>query len=226
MKFGLKLKEIRNKHKDSLATLGEKLGVSNTYVTKIEQGISPASENFFLKLLEVYHSDRNELTKSYLQETLPPPILDKIVFKENTGMMSITPTFINKIIQVYCLDTSGDGILLQEPKTRELIIPMIQKLNENNIYIEITGEEYEPNFYKKDVILVEPSTSTWQQLNKKIVVISKDGYNYVKKVEIVDYEVKFYSLNGLYPPIENTEGVELIGVFKQLLSRDLYKIKY
>lgn len=225
MEFGELLKKIRKKNQDSLYTLGEKLEVSHTFVDKIEKGLSPISEKVFNKLIDIYFDDVDELTLAYLEEKLPNQILEKLVYK-NDHLTISSPTLRLQKFKVYMLEAGGDGSLLRETKNKELIIPMGIQLNKNSYCIEILGTELEPTFYENDIILIEETKETWQQLNKKIVVIEKGGIKYVRKIIIVNYKPKFFSLNEIYPPFEDSEEIKCLGVVSKLLNRDLSKIKF
>ncbi|MBC2855320.1 helix-turn-helix domain-containing protein [Cetobacterium sp. 2A] len=225
MGFGETLKKVRKIRKDSLYTLADKLDVSHSYIDKVEKGISPISEKLYNKLISVYDLDADELTLSYLEEKLPNTILEKLVYKNDSLTVSSPALKVQKF-KVYVLNSTGDGSLLQEMKTKEMIIPMGIQLKKNAYCIEITGSELEPLFYDEDTLLIEESDDTWQELNKKIIVIEKDGIRYVRKVMIVDYKPKFFALNDIYPPFDDDGNIKCLGVVTRLLSRNLSKIKF
>lgn len=224
MSFGETLKNIRKKHKDSLATLAEKLGVAYSYIDRVEKG-SAISEKIFTKLLEVYQEDEDELNLSYLEKTVPEVILDKLMYK-NDKLTVTTPTMKAQKFKTYIVNSLGDGSLLSDYKIKELIIPMGLSLKKNNFCIEIEGDELEPIFYENDTLLIEETSESWQELNKKIVVIEKGDNRILRKVEIVNYEPLFFSLNNIYPPFPLDKEMKLLGKVTNLLSRNLEKIKF
>lgn len=81
MNFGETLKDIRKEHKDSLRTLANKLGVTHSYIQRIEENKIPISKNYFDKILKYYPLQKNRLIKSYLEETLPDEVQKEIGLK-------------------------------------------------------------------------------------------------------------------------------------------------
>ncbi|MCQ9626568.1 LexA family transcriptional regulator [Cetobacterium somerae] len=224
MKFGEVLKKVRKENQDSLYTLAEKLDVSHSYVDKIEKGITPISEKMYTKLIEVYTNNTDELTLAYLEEKLPNPVLEKLVYKNDSLSVSPNPMKAYRF-KVYELNSSGDGSLLQEFKIKEMIIPMGIQIKSNSYCVEVKGDELQPIFYPGDIVLIEETRETWQELNKKIVMIEQNGTRYIRKVQIVNYEPKFFSLNEIYAPFEGKD-IKCLGVVTRLLDRDLSKIKF
>lgn len=224
MKFGEILKKIRKENNDSLYTLAKKLDVSHSYVDKIEKGLSPVSENMYNKLIEVYISNSDKLTLAYLKEKLPKLVLEKLIYKNDSLSISQSPMKAYRF-KVYELNSFGDGSLLQDFKIKEMIIPMGIQIKSNSYCVEIIGNEFQPFFYPGDILLIEETKETWQELNKKIVMIEKSGIRYIRKVKIINYIPQFFSLNDIYAPFEN-ENIKCIGVVTRLLDRDLSKIKF
>lgn len=224
MKFGEILKKVRKQNDDSLYTLGEKLGVSHSYIDKIEKAQSPISEKMYNKLIEVYTNNIDELTLAYLEEKLPNPILEKLVYKNDSLSVASSPMKAYRF-KAYELNSSGDGSLLQDFKIKEMIIPMGIQIKSNSYCIEVKGDELQPFFYPGDTVLVEETKETWQELNKKIVMVEKNGVKFIRKVQIINYEPQFFSLNEIYPPFKGDE-IKCLGVVTRLLDRDLSNIKF
>lgn len=224
MGFGETLKKIRKKHNDSFYTLATKLGVAHSYVSKIEKE-NKVSEKVFKKLIEIYKADEDELSLSYLEEIVPDIILDKLVYKNDKLTFSV-PTMKAQKFKTYILASNGDGSLLSQFEIRELIIPMGLIIKKNSFCIEIQGTDLEPDFYEGDTLLIEETTEKWQELNKKIVVVEKDGERYIRKIGIIDYEPNLFSLNNVYPPFKVTDEVKIVGEVVSLLARNLKKIRF
>lgn len=79
MGFGETLSKIRKERKDTLRDLGEKLGVSHVYINNVEKAKTPASKNFFEKVVKCYSENEKELTEAYIEEVLPDDIAKKVL---------------------------------------------------------------------------------------------------------------------------------------------------
>lgn len=79
MGFGETLSKIRKERKDTLRDLGEKLGVSHVYINNVEKAKTPASKNFFEKVVKCYSENEKELTEAYIEEVLPDGIAKKVL---------------------------------------------------------------------------------------------------------------------------------------------------
>lgn len=71
MTFGEVLKEIRLKHDYSLRSLADNLGISFSYLNKIERGETPINKNVLEKVISFFPSEKNTFIKSYINEFLP-----------------------------------------------------------------------------------------------------------------------------------------------------------
>lgn len=224
MSFASELKKIRKKNKDSLYSLGEKIGTSHAYVDRVEKELVPMSEKRFVKLLEAYPEDKNELILAYLDKKLPEEILGHLIFKEEG--VSLKKIQMNKReFKVYTLDSLNDGKLLEEVHTKEMLIPMNFKFIDGSFCVEIQGNEIK-EFNNDDIYLFQPIKTPIQSLNQKIVVFQKNKEIYMRKVIIENYKPYFVSLNGLFPPIENSDEIKIIGVITTMLFRDLTAQKF
>ncbi len=76
--FGARLRELRKKAGLSQRELGDKIGVSFTYLSKIESGVMPPpSENIISQLAEVLNANEDELM--ILAGKIPPDIAQDMV---------------------------------------------------------------------------------------------------------------------------------------------------
>lgn len=74
MNFGEVLKEIRLKNNYSLRNLADKIGISFSYLNKIERGETPINKNVFEKLISFFPLEKKVFIKSYINEFLPTNI--------------------------------------------------------------------------------------------------------------------------------------------------------
>lgn len=79
MGFGETLSKIRKERNDTLRDLGEKLGVSHVYINNVEKAKTPASKNFFEKVVKCYSENEKELTEAYIEEVLPDDVAKKVL---------------------------------------------------------------------------------------------------------------------------------------------------
>ena len=83
MNFGKTLKEIRLKNNYSLRGLADKIGISFSYLNKIERGETPINKNVFEKIISFFPLEKDLFIKSYINEFLPTNInLDDFVNAE------------------------------------------------------------------------------------------------------------------------------------------------
>ena len=85
--LGETIKRIRKEHGDSLRTLASKLGITFTYIDRIEKGINTISVPVFKKLLTAYPLERNILIKEYADEYIPSEIKEVIGLKIETDFV-------------------------------------------------------------------------------------------------------------------------------------------
>lgn len=80
MQFGVRVKELRLNKRMTQRELADRLGVSFTYVSKVENGKlhfgDYPSEKFIHKLAELLEADENELL--LLADKVPPAIRQRI----------------------------------------------------------------------------------------------------------------------------------------------------
>ncbi|WP_300344547.1 helix-turn-helix transcriptional regulator [Fusobacterium sp.] len=83
MNFGEVLKEIRLKNNYSLRGLADKLGISFSYLNKIERGETPINKNVFEKIISFFPFEKEIFIKSYINEFLPTNLsLNNIIDSE------------------------------------------------------------------------------------------------------------------------------------------------
>lgn len=229
MKFGEKLKEIRLQKDYSLYDLGDKVGVSHSYIDLIEKGKRRASKKVIDKLLKVFPECEDELTDLYMAEKIPENYLKRLQEIKNSVKVEKVNTKVIKL-QVYSLASAGNGVLVpDEMKEREFLVKENLHISQNCFVIIIHGDSMEPLFYDNDSILIDPNDCTeLRRLANKVVAIEINGETLVKKLVINDeFKIQLNSLNDYYPPIiiDNEDDVRCIGVVSRLIDRDMNKIK-
>lgn len=145
MTFGETLKSIRIDKNDSYRKLGEKLGITFTYIKKIEDGERPINKNILSKLIEVYPDKEKEFTEAYLKEVLPDSIATKVLtdnrlllLKNNDELLinflvsEVTPSIRKTILEIMLLQrensTKLNGTYEENKEELEEIRKEIEKL--------------------------------------------------------------------------------------------------
>lgn len=78
MSFGSVLKKIRTEKNDTVRKLAEKAGMSFSFISRVEKGTAPVSENFVKKLIKAYPDKADELLNAYLDMKTPTDIKKKV----------------------------------------------------------------------------------------------------------------------------------------------------
>lgn len=102
IKIGNKLRELRDQHRLTTREVGERLGISHGYVSKIENGKIP-SLTILNKLCELYRIDIAELfdsKKIEVPEELDDLGVEWLLFSKEMKKQKLTPEQIKKYIQV------------------------------------------------------------------------------------------------------------------------------
>lgn len=74
MKFAEVLKKIRTEKNDTVRKLAEKAEISFSFISRVEKGTAPVSENFVKKLIKAYPDKAEELLNAYLDMKTPVDI--------------------------------------------------------------------------------------------------------------------------------------------------------
>lgn len=91
------LQEIRKKHGDSLRSLGEKMGINFTHISKIELGKIFASRQFIEKIIKVYPENKKEILEAHVQDVIPGDDILEILQGENYKEKDLISTLFEKL---------------------------------------------------------------------------------------------------------------------------------
>lgn len=100
-RIGEKLRKLRSQKGYSTREVGRRIGISNSYVSKIEKGQIP-SLTTLEKLCDLYSVDIKEMfgDNPEIPEELKTEDVEWIAFKEEMRKEELTPDEIKKYIQV------------------------------------------------------------------------------------------------------------------------------
>lgn len=219
------IKEYRKENNLTAAELAEKLGVSQVFLTKIENEQKKISE----KLL------------SSLKEVLPNNLIEEIILYENYKK---TPDDVKKklcgleekALRLENKIKSNARILLEE---EFVVIPVRAKASAGNGYInleeclyemkirkngfhqdcyliEVVGNSMEPKLEDGAFVVVDPRQIDY--IKDKIYVVKFEDETYIKKVEI-DENTGMMILKSVNPEFENKYITQKESSFVKILGR-------
>ncbi len=204
------LKKIREEYGYSVYEMGEKLGVSQTQVNQLENGNKNITEKYITKVCEVFPTYKRQLMKSfYLGQ------LKKIREKIPEGIEILKTENIETELPLY-IASAGTGLLVmdEDEKTIKLTLPPEIVKIKNIFSVIVHGDSMLPEYRDRDVLILDPNFSTYEELADQDVVIQKNGERYIKQLRFKNFEPYLYSYNEIYPPIPCCEEdeVKILGV--------------
>lgn len=235
--FGQWLREFRRERDLTGKEIGEKLGVSQAFVAKMESGIKNPSDELLESFFDSYRiSDKSKLE---IREMVALDKSPELIQKKYMNMKNKTKETDNydieegkKIsIKVFEYDTSKTGRVNLDKFTEEsfMLDSQISNELEDGMVIKVKGNYMQPYFYEGDILLIETEKfESWQELDKKIVLYKLEEEIYIRKVLFEKgkgYLVAFN--NNHYENIEITKDIEYIGKLrKQINIRNLDDIEF
>lgn len=95
MTFGELLNKLRVEKGMSLRELAEATEINFSFISKVEKGLVPASENFLEKIIEYFPLHKNELVDAYTQTYVSDIVLENL--KKKVEKSSIIEMFFDKL---------------------------------------------------------------------------------------------------------------------------------
>lgn len=77
--FGAVLKEVRQKNGDSLRKLSERIDISPSYISGIENELTRASNETFEKIISIYPNYKDQLITAFCEDILPQSAKEKLL---------------------------------------------------------------------------------------------------------------------------------------------------
>ncbi len=235
--FGQWLREFRRERDLTGKEIGEKLGVSQAFVAKMESGIKNPSDELLESFFDSYRiSDKSKLE---IREMVALDKSPELIQKKYMSMKNKTKETANydieegkKIsIKVFDYDTSKTGRVNLDKFTEEsfMLDSQISNELEDGMVIKVKGNYMQPYFYEGDMLLIETEKfESWQELDKKIVLYRLDEEIYIRKVLFEKGKGYLVAFNiNHYENVEIKENIEYIGKLrKQINIRDLDDIEF
>lgn len=203
---------IRNKREKADITserLGEMIGVSQPYVTMIENDKRNPSKNFLTKVKEILklsEKDMKEIEEYEKIRRIPEELQEKLIeFKRIEGNLF-------KEVPVYGKASAGVGYLNLETHIYKKRV-YLNGYSHNSFLIEICGDSMEPLIEEGSWALVDPCQTEY--IKGKIYVVTFNDETFIKQIEKFDDEgiIILRSLNPKYQDIlikENRWGEVII----------------
>lgn len=138
MKFGELLNKLRVEKGMSLRELAEKTDISFSFISKVETGLVPASENFLEKIIEYFPQHKNELVDAYIQtyvsdiviENLQKKVEKNLVFEMFFKKLSVEDRkeLLKNIVDKLEYQSYKRGTIEEDKEELEIIRKEIEKL--------------------------------------------------------------------------------------------------
>ena len=212
MKLSELLKRMREETGLTQADLRARLNVSKSLVSQMEAGTKNISKTTIDKLYKLFPEYKLEIDKAITEDKLSS--IKEITSKEpniSELMQIIESESYN--IKVYNLDISKDGEINLNSKydKEEIVIPAKARKYKNLFGIRIHGNG--TRVEDQELLVIHPESKfEWERLNDKIVYVEINKKKYVKQLKYENYKPYLFNFNDVYPPIEVSENVKLLGI--------------
>ena len=219
------IKKIRADYRESTRDFSEKIGLSHSFISKLEAGDRKVSKKTLGTLIKKYPLYEKELLQAYAEQNLPENFDDTF-----QGMRQVEG--VKEQLKIYNFISNSDGrVNFSNYKEMEFMLTKeVLEIVKNGFIFEVTGEMLLPFFSENDIIVFKKEElETWQELDSKLILIKLDEDYYLRKLYFEDGEPYLYAFNDrLYPKIQisKQKKVEYIGKLEMQLFRSVKNIKF
>ena len=209
------LKEYRNRNNLNVRDLAEKIGVSQTFITRIETNQNKVSE----KVLEVL---RVILPKLEYKEILEyedyrntPDFIRREIDELHRKELSKKRKVVSEVGEIPFFSdiraSAGVGCLNGDTNSDQYIEVPKKFAKRGNVAIRVYGDSMYPEIQDDDIVIVD--TCEVEYCQNKIVIVNYKDELFVKKIRKINDLVMLESSNPYYKPIkiEGTEDFKIIG---------------
>lgn len=225
MSLGKLLKSLRNKKGYSLVKLQELSGVTQGYISDIEnekKGVIPKKDKLeeILKALDPTEKEKEEIIRLYSELILTDEML-KILSKKNINMLEQLKEPLKMMtIPVYSSVAAGCGYIPEKEPIDYISMP---ELNGECIGIRVDGDSMEPTFYNSDIVVLKKEIEV--SLGEIGVFINKaSGESWVKRLKKKNGIYVLESDNHIFKDIEiNSDEIVCCGKVVNVIKKDLRK---
>ena len=151
--------------------------------------------------------------------------LDKVKMFNLAGASLKEEKMINSFkLDVYVLETAGDGGILNECEEAVFVLPENFRLEDGSFVLEIIGDHLEPDLKNKDKVLVQKiKVEDWKELNNRIIVFIYKDKKMARRLKYKSGKPVMENFTGYEKDIEIKKGdIEYLGVVTTLIERELF----
>lgn len=209
----------------SMTDLAGLLGITPQYISSVLNNTKRPSKNFlekFYMIFDVMEEDKENI-ENYEEFRRLPENFQKEYLKLKEKNSKNTPKGSGILkFPLKAIVESGLGLLNELEKEEYISIPETDSVSENSFFIKIHGNELEPEFINKDMLLMDPeSCGELYLMNNKICVLKHNNELFLRRVEYFKEVVILRCINNKLNPIvitgENIEKIQCTGRVRQII---------
>mgnify|MGYP003456867252 FL=1 len=209
----------------SMTDLAGLLGITPQYISSVLNNTKRPSKNFlekFYMIFDVMEEDKENI-ENYEEFRRLPENFQKEYLKLKEKNSKNTPKGSGILkFPLKAMVESGLGLLNEKEKEEYISIPETDSVSENSFFIKIYGNELEPEFINKDMLLMDPeSCGELYLMNNKICVLKHNNELFLRRVEYFKEVVILRCINNKLNPIvitgENIEKIQCTGRVRQII---------
>ena len=209
----------------SMTDLAGLLGITPQYISSVLNNTKRPSKNFlekFYMIFDVMEEDKENI-ENYEEFRRLPEHFQKEYLKLKEKNSKNTPKGSGILkFPLKAIVESGLGLLNELEKEEYISIPETDSVSENSFFIKIYGNELEPEFINKDMLLMDPeSCGELYLMNNKICVLKHNNELFLRRVEYFKEVVILRCINNKLNPIvitgENIEKIQCTGRVRQII---------
>ena len=209
----------------SMTDLAGLLGITPQYISSVLNNTKRPSKNFlekFYMIFDVMEEDKENI-ENYEEFRRLPENFQKEYLKLKEKNSKNTPKGSGILkFPLKAIVESGLGLLNELEKEEYISIPETDSVSENSFFIKIYGNELEPEFINKDMLLMDPeSCGELYLMNNKICVLKHNNELFLRRVEYFKGVVILRCINNKLNPIvitgENIEKIQCTGRVRQII---------
>lgn len=209
------IKKYREKNNLTKEELGNLIGVSGSYCSRIEKGKSAISVKLMKNLIEklnISEEDAKILKQQQAINKTPEYYATELKeIKEKIEIANLKEDTI--IIKKHGIASAGCGKINFSDLNEDVQV-YANNFGKNIFAVEVEGDSMEPEIKDGSILIVDPDKKEWIDIEDKIAVVSYNEEVYVKRIRLNNSGriIILESLNPKYRDI--TILSEEIGAFK------------
>lgn len=179
------IKKYREKMNLTKEELGNLLGVSGSYCSRIESGKTTISVKLMKKLIEklgISEEDAKILKQEQAINKTPDFYAEEL--EELKNKIELTKLSEKKIrLKKYGIASAGSG-KMNFCDLEDDIEVYDNGFSKKAFAIQVEGDSMEPEIKDGSIVIVEPEKTSWDEIKDKIAVIRYNDEIYVKRIRL------------------------------------------